>query len=107
MARLGDRIARLEAWVRAAGLTREDRFQAEVEEVLSGLETDDLNVLGKVLDKALEGFDENTLREAEGSAGAGSDFASGLRAGPNERNRDVLDACLEVVKAVRRGEISF
>ena len=112
MARLGDRIARLEASARAAGLTEEARRWAEeVDEVARGLGTDDLRAVGAVLDEALGSLPDGVIREEEAeasgaAAGPGGDLSDALRAlreVADERGRRALDAALEVLADLRRG----
>jgi len=111
MARLGDRIARLEASARAAGHTEEaKRWAEEVEQVARGLGTDDLRAVVAVLDDALGALPDGAIREEEaeasGAAGPGGDLSDALRAlreVADERGRRALDAALEVLAALRRG----
>jgi len=111
MARLGGRIARLEASARAAGLTEEARRWAEeVDEVARGLGTDDLRAVGAVLDEALGSLPDGVIREEEAeasgaAAGPGGDLSDALRAlreVADERGRRALDAALEVLADLRR-----
>ena len=89
MARLGDRVARLEASVRAAGLTEEARKQRELTEALGRVPHEVLSALGDLFDAIERGEDLDTLVDPYELA--------------DERGREALDALWELLAKRSRG----
>jgi hypothetical protein len=89
MARLGERIARLEASVRAAGLTEEARQQRELKEALNRVPYEVLSALDESLDAIERGEDPDTLVDPYELA--------------DERGRQALDALWELLAERSRG----
>jgi hypothetical protein len=103
--------ARLDAYAAEAAAAQEAEWLREVGEVARGLGTDDLRAVVAVLDDALGALPDEAFREEEAeapgaAAGPGGDLSDALRAlreVADERGRRALDAALEVLADLRRG----